>query len=288
MKLLQGTFLFLSMCSLCYSQESQVPTNTMRVTMYMSPMISTSPSPLNAKSETVQTPVNTPGKLNPSVTTELVTISPVISLSSSSMSFTNTGTLKEPSSTPMISTKSSSSSAVPKTEKETPQTESTTDVSSTAKPQGSDHRFPSAASTTESNQKSENTLGMTTTPYVKEQGSSKDSGNTSSLVTNSSYSSVILPVVIALIAITLSVFTLVGLYRMCWKTDPGTPDNGTDQPQSDKESVKLLTVKTISPETRVQVPSPHHYCYCCCCLSFICKEDHEIREVMPRHASELD
>ncbi|XP_078005084.1 endomucin isoform X5 [Phascolarctos cinereus] len=267
MKLLQGTFLFLSMCSLCYSQESQVPTNTMRVTMYMSPMISTSPSPLNAKSETVQTPVNTPGKLNPSVTTELVTISPVISLSSSSMSFTNTGTLKEPSSTPMISTKSSSSSAVPKTEKETPQTESTTDVSSTAKPQGSDHRFPSAASTTESNQKSgyvltsptkksENTLGMTTTPYVKEQGSSKDSGNTSSLVTNSSYSS--------------------------------TPDNGTDQPQSDKESVKLLTVKTISPETRVQVPSPHHYCYCCCCLSFICKEDHEIREVMPRHASELD
>nr|XP_020843951.1 endomucin isoform X3 [Phascolarctos cinereus] len=252
MKLLQGTFLFLSMCSLCYSQESQVPTNTMRVTMYMSPMISTSPSPLNAKSETVQTPVNTPGKLNPSVTTELVTISPVISLSSSSMSFTNTGTLKEPSSTPMISTKSSSSSAVPKTEKETPQTESTTDVSSTAKPQGSDHRFPSAASTTESNQKSENTLGMTTTPYVKEQGSSKDSGNTSSLVTNSSYSSVILPVVIALIAITLSVFTLVGLYRMCWKTDPGTPDNGTDQPQSDKESVKLLTVKTISPETSMK------------------------------------
>ncbi|KAF4019759.1 hypothetical protein G4228_011410 [Cervus hanglu yarkandensis] len=53
---------------------------------------------------------------------------------------------------------------------------------------------------------------------------------------------IILPVVIALIVITLSVFALVGLYRMCWKTDPG-------RPQSDKESVKLLTVKTISHES---------------------------------------
>ncbi|CAO2600146.1 Emcn [Lemmus lemmus] len=64
-----------------------------------------------------------------------------------------------------------------------------------------------------------------------------------------SYSSVILPVVIALIVITLLVFTLVGLYRMCWKRDPGAPENGNDQPQSDKESVKLLTVKTISHES---------------------------------------
>lgn len=55
--------------------------------------------------------------------------------------------------------------------------------------------------------------------------------------------------VIALIVITLSVFVLVGLYRMCWKKDPGTPENGNDQPQSDKESVKLLTVKTISHES---------------------------------------
>nr|XP_008526983.1 PREDICTED: endomucin isoform X3 [Equus przewalskii] len=60
---------------------------------------------------------------------------------------------------------------------------------------------------------------------------------------------IILPVVITLIVVTLSVFVLVGLYRMCWKTDPGAPDNGNDQPQSDKESVKLLTVKTISHES---------------------------------------
>ncbi|XP_043726879.1 endomucin isoform X5 [Cervus elaphus] len=62
-------------------------------------------------------------------------------------------------------------------------------------------------------------------------------------------SGIILPVVIALIVITLSVFALVGLYRMCWKTDPGTQENGNEQPQSDKESVKLLTVKTISHES---------------------------------------
>ncbi|XP_055484191.1 endomucin isoform X2 [Psammomys obesus] len=64
-----------------------------------------------------------------------------------------------------------------------------------------------------------------------------------------SYSSIILPVVIALIVMTLLVFTLVGLYRLCWKRDPGTQENGNDQPQSDKESVKLLTVKTISHES---------------------------------------
>ncbi|XP_076998808.1 endomucin isoform X2 [Tamandua tetradactyla] len=73
--------------------------------------------------------------------------------------------------------------------------------------------------------------------------------NASASSTNPSYSSIILPVVIALIVITLSVFVLVGLYRMCRKTDPGTPENGNDQPQSDKESVKLLTVKTISHES---------------------------------------
>ncbi|XP_025777965.1 endomucin [Puma concolor] len=65
----------------------------------------------------------------------------------------------------------------------------------------------------------------------------------------SQFQGIILPVVIALIVVTLSAFILVGLYRMCWKTDPGTPENGNDQPQSDKESVKLLTVKTISHES---------------------------------------
>ncbi|XP_075276229.1 endomucin isoform X1 [Opisthocomus hoazin] len=63
------------------------------------------------------------------------------------------------------------------------------------------------------------------------------------------YSSVILPVVITLIVITLSVFSLVALHRMCQKKTPERQENGTEQAQSDKEGVKLLSVKTTSPET---------------------------------------
>uniref|UniRef100_F1N1S5 Endomucin n=1 Tax=Bos taurus TaxID=9913 RepID=F1N1S5_BOVIN len=73
--------------------------------------------------------------------------------------------------------------------------------------------------------------------------------NASASTTSPSYSSIILPIVIALIVITLSVFVLVGLYRMCWKTDPGRMFSVSNRPQSDKESVKLLTVKTISHES---------------------------------------
>ncbi|XP_043829090.1 endomucin isoform X2 [Dromiciops gliroides] len=262
MKLLRGAFLFLSICILCYSEESKDPTTNTPVTKPMTTQsqstVLTTPAPFPEKNETVQTSLNTQEKPNTTVATFTSTVGP--SLSSSLISSTDNGTLKEQSSTPMVSTKSPSGSAVTKTEKGTPQSKSPTDACSTANPQ--DHQFQSNVSATQSSQKSnhtltptkkpENTLGMITTPHIRDQGSTKDYGNTSSLQTNSSYSSVILPVVIALIAITLSVFTLVGLYRMCWKTDPGTTDNGTDQPQSDKESVKLLTVKTISPETSEQ------------------------------------
>ncbi|XP_019516305.1 PREDICTED: endomucin [Hipposideros armiger] len=87
------------------------------------------------------------------------------------------------------------------------------------------------------------------TENISQSQGTENAKNSSSSSTSPSYSSIILPVVIALIVITLSAFVLVGLYRMCRKTDPGTPENGNDQPQSDKESVKLLTVKTISHES---------------------------------------
>ncbi|XP_038168004.1 endomucin [Arvicola amphibius] len=90
---------------------------------------------------------------------------------------------------------------------------------------------------------------LTTPKSISHLPESEDGKITATPLTISSYSSVILPVVIALIVIALLVFTLVGLYRMCWKRDPGAPENGNDQPQSDKESVKLLTVKTISHES---------------------------------------
>ncbi|XP_057273926.1 endomucin isoform X3 [Pezoporus wallicus] len=63
------------------------------------------------------------------------------------------------------------------------------------------------------------------------------------------YSSVILPVVITLIVITLSVFSLVSLYRICQKKTPERQENSTEQAQSDKEGVKLLSVKTTSSDT---------------------------------------
>ncbi|XP_042664314.1 endomucin isoform X2 [Tyto alba] len=68
-------------------------------------------------------------------------------------------------------------------------------------------------------------------------------------VSDTHYSSVILPIVITLIVITLCVFSLVALYRICQKKTPERQENGTEQAQSDKEGVKLLSVKTTSPET---------------------------------------
>ncbi|KFP33477.1 Endomucin, partial [Colius striatus] len=63
------------------------------------------------------------------------------------------------------------------------------------------------------------------------------------------FAGVILPIVITLIVITLSVFSLVALYRMCQKKTPGIWFVFSEEAQSDKEGVKLLSVKTTSPET---------------------------------------
>ncbi|NXW56116.1 MUCEN protein, partial [Eurystomus gularis] len=64
------------------------------------------------------------------------------------------------------------------------------------------------------------------------------------------FAGVILPVVITLIVITLSVFSLVALYRMCQKKTPGKEISMLSfRAQSDKEGVKLLSVKTTSSET---------------------------------------
>ncbi|NWY37010.1 MUCEN protein, partial [Sylvia borin] len=68
------------------------------------------------------------------------------------------------------------------------------------------------------------------------------------------FADVILPIVITLIVITLSVFSLVALYKMCQKSTPGiwfvfSAGQEKSMAQSDKEGVKLLSVKTTSPET---------------------------------------
>ncbi|XP_021251106.1 endomucin isoform X4 [Numida meleagris] len=90
----------------------------------------------------------------------------------------------------------------------------------------------------------------TTAPGTSNFGSPGNSSeNTKALEDTIHYSSVILPIVIALIVITLSAFSLVALYRVCHKKTPDRQENGTEQAQSDKEGVKLLSVKTTSAET---------------------------------------
>ncbi|NXD55214.1 MUCEN protein, partial [Corvus moneduloides] len=77
------------------------------------------------------------------------------------------------------------------------------------------------------------------------------------------FADVILPIVITLIVITLSVFSLVALYKMCQKKTPGiwfafSAGEGGEI-NSDKEGVKLLSVKTTSSETGE----------CCLCV-YVC------------------
>ncbi|KFO60587.1 Endomucin, partial [Corvus brachyrhynchos] len=74
------------------------------------------------------------------------------------------------------------------------------------------------------------------------------------------FADVILPIVITLIVITLSVFSLVALYKMCQKKTPGIWFAfSAGEAQSDKEGVKLLSVKTTSSETGE----------CCLCV-YVC------------------
>ncbi|NWU18348.1 MUCEN protein, partial [Cephalopterus ornatus] len=76
------------------------------------------------------------------------------------------------------------------------------------------------------------------------------------------FADIILPIVITLIVITLSVFSLVALYKMCQKKTPGIcfSFSGWGWAQSDKDGVKLLSVKTTSPETG------EHFLSVCICL----------------------
>ncbi|XP_060103325.1 endomucin isoform X2 [Heteronotia binoei] len=75
------------------------------------------------------------------------------------------------------------------------------------------------------------------------------SGNKDHVLDTPSYTSIVLPVIIALLVITISVGTLVALYRICWKTTPERQENETEHTSLDKENVKLISVKTTSPES---------------------------------------
>ncbi|KAM9238124.1 endomucin [Dugong dugon] len=234
MKLLQGTILSLLLFSLCCRTKGSDMT-----IMPLSSTISatTNTSVLTTSTESSQNPViqSTAGT-SPEGTTKTETLKSSSLTTSSSL----TATVKDKGNTihgvmknELRTTNSTvTNSSLPNATSTLPSSQHTTDTSQPDTP-------PSKTTTLPSVSMSENILQSPGFENGKDESSSS---------TSPSYSSIILPVVIALIVITLSVFVLVGLYRMCQKTDPGTPENGNDQPQSDKESVKLLTVKTISHE----------------------------------------
>nr|XP_020661093.1 endomucin isoform X1 [Pogona vitticeps] len=92
-------------------------------------------------------------------------------------------------------------------------------------------------------------LNSTTNPLQEESSKSEPiSTNTAEGKDDSSYRGIILPVIIALIVISLVVFLLMAMYKICLKTTPERQDNGTEQAPLDKENVKLISVKTTSPE----------------------------------------
>ncbi|NXN95247.1 MUCEN protein, partial [Rhinopomastus cyanomelas] len=73
------------------------------------------------------------------------------------------------------------------------------------------------------------------------------------------FAGVILPVVITMIAATLVAFSGAALYRLCQKKTPGIWFVSLGKVKSDKEGVKLLSVKTTSPET-----GEWYICVCVC------------------------
>nr|XP_055198525.1 endomucin isoform X2 [Nyctereutes procyonoides] len=227
MKFLQVTILCLLLSSLCSGKKDTDVNNT------VTPVLSTTTF---SAAQTFRAQTTPTTKSNP--VTELTDGTSSKGTTTSDVMKTDfTGTNATVTKIPLLSAVLTLQSPQHKTENQSLIKSKETPVS-TLQPDAS----PSHTSTLPS-------ISVTIPGNISQFQGTEDAKNASSSSASPSYSSVILPVVIALIVVTLSAFVLVGLYRMCWKADPGTPENGNDQPQSDKESVKLLTVKTISHES---------------------------------------
>ncbi|XP_066042409.1 endomucin isoform X2 [Chamaea fasciata] len=181
-------------------------------------------------------------------TTETITSSPTSSSSASTTSQTTQSTTKQP---PAVTAAASTSLT----------TTNTTQANGTQLAQNENlSAAPTSGlsfSSTVSPERNTPPSGTSGLPMISPTNSTKAfsespksvSGNQTQTGSDISYSNVILPIVITLIVITLSVFSLVALYKMCQKNTPERQENGAEQTQSDKEGVKLLSVKTTSPET---------------------------------------
>ncbi|XP_078224010.1 endomucin isoform X1 [Callithrix jacchus] len=250
MELLQVTILFL-LPSLC---SSDVNTDVINANTSL-PIVSTTikTSVLTPSTESLQNPVITPTiGTTPKGTTssELLKkslLSTIASLTTSKEELRITSTDGKMNES-IISSVAVTNLALPNAVSTSPNSQHKTETQSIIK------TMELSGSTLQPDASPSKTGTLHSMPVTIPEGTLQSQGtengkNASASATSPSYSSIILPVVIALIVITLSVFVLVGLYRVCWKSDPGTAENGNDQPQSDKESVKLLTVKTISHES---------------------------------------
>ncbi|XP_037686263.1 endomucin [Choloepus didactylus] len=251
MKVLQVNILFLLLSSLCCSKSNSdvisVPTTVLSSSISATQAVSTSSITQSTELVTQSTTGTSPKGTTTSEFSETPLLTTISSLTTTGKGegYTTNATKNEFIMTNATVTNSLLTNSVSTLKSSQHKTENqstikTTERQVTIQPDASSSKTSALPSTSRSENISES------------QGTENGKNASAASSTNPSYSSIILPVVIALIVITLSVFVLVGLYRMCWKTDPGTPENGNDQPQSDKESVKLLTVKTISLESGEQ------------------------------------
>ncbi|XP_068258924.1 endomucin isoform X1 [Nyctibius grandis] len=247
MKLLRIAFFFLAVLCVCAVGEDGIPTSTVSATF----SASTSKSVV----ETVNPSTSQATTLQASVLT-------TTAIRATNESITSNSTPSSPSTTQQITQGTTTQPPVKMTTTAADKSGSTTNTTQGSGTQLAQNGSLDASSTkgwsfssTASLQKTTSAPGtsslhvssLTESTTFGSPGSS--SGNQKVPESAIHYSSVILPVVITLIVITLSVFSLVALYRMCQKKTPERQENGTEQAQSDKEGVKLLSVKTTSPET---------------------------------------
>ncbi|XP_070647248.1 endomucin isoform X1 [Bos indicus] len=250
MKLLQGTIFCLLLSSI--SSNDQIA-DTSATTTPLSTTSEINPTPPTRDTRTSPNDKNSTGELSIEGTSSkeaaqmphLLTLSPVTPNTKGDGASTESIMETKLSTTEATVMSQSLSNAVSTSQSSDSKTETQSSIKATETPVNTSP--PEASSFRTATLSS---ISVTTAENISpSQVGLENAKNASASTTSPSYSSIILPIVIALIVITLSVFVLVGLYRMCWKTDPGTQENGNEQPQSDKESVKLLTVKTISHES---------------------------------------
>ncbi|XP_069711686.1 endomucin isoform X2 [Phaenicophaeus curvirostris] len=250
MKLLGTAFFLLALCCICTVGEDGIPAST----------ISTNtPTPASKSGmEVVNVLTSQPTTLQASVLTWTAS-------RATEESITSNRTLSTPNDTQQIPQDTTTPPPVKVTTTAEDKSDNTTNTTQANATQLAQNQSLDASSTKGSSFSSTISLQKTTSAprtsglHVSPTTELTTSGSAGNSSGNSSgnneapenvihYSSVILPIVITLIVITLCVFSLVALYRMCQKKTPERQENGTEQAQSDKEGVKLLSVKTTSPE----------------------------------------